>query len=57
MCVRVCVCVCVTIAECSGYPLCFSNQTDQADKTEGLDREGFRDGEIGGVEIGDGGCE
>jgi hypothetical protein len=24
------------------YSLCFSNQTDQGDKTEGLEREGLR---------------
>ncbi len=39
--VCVSVCVCVTIAERSGYSLCFSDQTDQGDKTEGLEREGL----------------
>jgi hypothetical protein len=35
------VCVCITIAERSGYSLCFSDQTEQGDKTEGLEMEGL----------------
>jgi hypothetical protein len=45
LCLSVCdsVCVCVTI--CVGtlcYSFSFSNQTDQGDQTEGLEREGLR---------------
>ncbi len=40
LCLSVCVCVCVTFAERSGYSFSFSNQTDQGDETEGLEREG-----------------
>ncbi len=38
-----CVCVCVTICVGTlGYSFSFINQTDQGDKTEGLEREGLK---------------
>jgi hypothetical protein len=42
--VIVCVCVCVCVCHNCGtltYSFCFSNQTDQGDETEGLEREGL----------------
>ncbi len=39
----VCVCVCVCVTICVGtlcYSFSFSNQTDQGNETEGLEREG-----------------
>ena len=44
VCVCLCACVCVsqlTIAESSGYYLCYSDPTDQGGHTEGLERQGL----------------
>jgi hypothetical protein len=38
------------------YSLCFSDQTDQGNETEGLKREGLKM-ELGKGQIGEGGCE
>jgi hypothetical protein len=51
-----CLCVCVTIAERWAIFICFSNQTDQGDETEGLEMEGL-EMEIGDGEVEEGGCE
>jgi hypothetical protein len=40
VCVRVCVSQ-LTIAESSGYYLCYSDPTDQGGHTEGLERQGL----------------
>jgi hypothetical protein len=39
------------------YSFSFGNQTDQGDEKEGLEREGYRDGEIGKGQIREGGYE
>ncbi len=43
LCLSVCDCVCVCVTICCGtlcYSVSFSNQIDQGDQTEGLEREG-----------------
>ncbi len=58
VCDSVCLCVCVTI--CVGtlcYSLSFCNQTEQGEKTEGLEREGLKMERYGKGQIGEGGCE
>jgi hypothetical protein len=41
LCVIVCVCVCHNCGRLC-YSFSFSNQTDQGDETEGLEREGLK---------------
>ncbi len=55
MCVYVCVCVTICVGTLC-YSFSFSNQTDQGDQTEGLEREGLKR-EIREGEIGEEGCE